>query len=229
MMRKLLWCMLLVPVVFMAGCASAEGTIRAGYDFSKLDRLAVVQVTGAVGGEGANTVADLLGAEFMARGYTMVERQNVQALLTEHNFQASNVTTKEGAVQAGQILNVRGLVVVNVNEFNENISLTARIIDAEDGGWAWTASGEGTTGRTLLTIAGAAVGAIAGAATFGHYGHHHHHYYGGTGTLVGAAAGGALGGVGGYAIAPKQLSQTRKIIKKMCDTLPPRGPVWTAG
>jgi len=222
MMRKLLWCVLLVPVVFLAGCASATGTITPGYDFSKLDRLAVVQVTGPVGGEGATTIGNLFAEGLTSRGYRMIERQEMQRLLAEGNFQASNVTTKEGAVQAGQILNVRGLVVVNVDEFNESISFTARIVDAETGEVAWIGSGEGTTGRTLLTIAGAAVGAMAGAATFGHYGHHHHHYYGGAGTLVGAAAGGALGGVGGYAIAPKQLSQTRKIIKKMCDTLPPR-------
>ncbi len=221
MVSKLLLCMLLVPVALLAGCASAEGTIKAGYDFSKLDRLAVVQVTGPVGAEGANTIGDLLGTELTARGYTMVERQNIQALLAEHNFQASNVATKEGAVQAGKILNVRGLVVVNVSEFGEDISLTAKIIDAETGEWVWMASGEGTTARTPLTIGGAALGAIAGAATFGHYRHHHHWHYGAE-TLVGAAAGGALGGVGGYVIAPKQLSQTRKIIKKMCDTLPPR-------
>jgi len=219
MTRQLLCCALLAPVFVLVGCASAEGVVRMGYDFSRIDKVAVVEVVGDVGGEAArNAIADMFAMELMKKGYLPVERKQVQALLAEQEFQASELTTDAGAVAAGRILNVPAVLIINVPKFGENISMTAKMIDVQDGAWVWTAEGHGTTGRTLATVGGAALGAAAGGAAGYEYFDDHR----GLGTVVGATTGGALGGVAGHALTPKQISQAKKIIRKMCRTLPTR-------
>jgi len=219
-MRRAFRCLLAgVTVVTLIGCSSAESVLRSGYDFSRIEKLAVVEVAGDFGGEAAkNQIADFFAMELMRKGYLVIERKQVQAILAEQQFQRSDLTTDEGAAAAGRILNVPAVLVVNVPEFGENISITAKMLDVEDGGMIWMASGKGTTGRTLATVGGAAVGVVAGAAA-GHELDRHHHI---GGAVLGGAAGGGLGGAAGYALAPQAASQAKRIIAKMCRGLPPR-------
>jgi hypothetical protein len=134
----------------------------------------------------------------LRKDYTPIERAQVQALLKEQEFQASDLTTDEGAARAGQILNVPVVLVVNIPDFGEQMSMTAKMIDVEDGSVLWAGSGVGRTGRTLL------FGSDSDDKTKGGIG------------------GGVLGGVAGEALAPQQAKQVYEIIKKMCQSLPYR-------
>jgi len=153
--------------------------------------------------------------ELLKKGYTPVERAQVQSLLKEHEFQASDLASDEGVARAGQILNVPVVLVVNIPNFGEEMSMTAKMIDVENGSVLWLGSGSGRTGRTLATIAGAAGGAIAGVAVAG--GDR-------DSRTVGGIAGGVLGGVAGQALSPQKAQKAQEIIKKMCTTLPYRFP-----
>jgi hypothetical protein len=208
--------MLVIAILLIGGCSSGESYVKAGYDFAGLDKIAIVDVQGDVAGEAAkNQIADFFGMELMKKGYTPVERAQVQSLLKEHEFQASDLTTDEGAARAGRILNVPVVLVVNIPNFGEEISMTAKMLDVEDGTVLWMGSGLGSTGRTLATIAGAAGGAVAGVAIAG----------GETDDrTVGGIAGGVLGGVAGRALSPQKAQKAQEIIKKMCKSLPHRFP-----
>lgn len=217
-MRTVYICTLLAALI-VGGCSSGKGEsyLRADYDFSKVTKIAVIEVSGAVRGDAVkNQIGDFFSMELLKKGYTPVERAQVQALLKEQKFQASDVTTNEGAAKAGRILNVPAVMLVSIPTYKEEMNMTAKIIDVEDGSILWIGSGSGSTGKTFTTILGAAAGAAAGAAVAG----------GDTRDKVaGGVIGGVLGGVAGQALSPQQADQVKKIIKKVCAELPYRTPV----
>ena len=211
-MKALFITVLAAVVVIVGGCATGESFVRADYDFSKIDKVAVIDVLGDVRGEAAkNQIADFFTMQLLKKGYIPVERAQVKSILKEHEFQSKGLTLQENAVRAGRILNVSTVLVVNIPKFKEEISITAKLIDVEDGGVLWIGSGSGRTGRMLSTIAGAAIGAGAGATVAGE-----------DQQTVGAIVGGVLGGVAGQALTPQKADKTREIIKKLCRKLPPR-------
>lgn len=211
----------LAATLMISGCASQEGEsfVMAGYDFSQVTKVAVLSPTGDVYNTAVkNQIANMFQMELMRKGYACVERTEIQRLLKEQEFQASSVTTAESAAQAGRILNVPVVMMVAVPEFEEKISVTAKMVRVEDGVILWIGDGSGSTGKTNSTILGAVVGAAAGAALGG----------GDSGDKVaGGVIGGVVGGLAGNAMAPAVEKQFKKIVReKVCKELPPRyGPV----
>ena len=211
-MRLICIVLLSAIVLVTSGCTTTESHARAGYDFSKLDKVAVISVEGVLRGEGAkNQLSDFMAMELLKKGYSPVERGQVQSLLKEHDFQTSSVTSNEDAARAGRILNVPAVIILNVPKFKEDMSMTIKLIDVEDGSILWIGSGTGSTGKTLSTIAGAAAGVAVGVAVSGD-----------DDALLGAVAGGVLGGVAGNALAPQQAKKAQDIIAKICEGLPLR-------
>jgi len=215
MMRRI--CLALsVTALLVGGCAASKGEsyVRLGYDFGKIEKVAVVQVSGAVRGEAVkDQIADFFNMELMKRGFVPVERSQIKALLQEQKFQASEVTTSTGAARAGQILNVPAIVLVNIPKYSDEMSITAKMIDVQDGSLLWAGSGFGRTGKGLSTFLGAALGVGAGATLAGGDSRD---------KLGGAIIGGVLGGVAGSAMSPQQAEQVQKVIKDVCEKLPAR-------
>ena len=207
--------LLSVGLLVVGGCAATgESYVREGFDFSNIDKVAIVEVSGAVYGEPAkNQISDFFAMELLKKGYVPVERAQVQALLKEQKFQASDITSPKGIAKAGRILNVSTVMLVNIPTYSEQMNMTAKMLDVEDASALWIGSGSGRTGKTLATIFGAAGGAAAGAEIAGDDS---------SSKTVGAIAGGVLGGVAGNALSPQQSEQVQKIIKKMCRNLPSR-------
>jgi hypothetical protein len=154
-----------------AGCATGKGEsyMAVGYDFTKLEKVAVLEVTGAVYGDAVkNQIGDFFAMEMLKRGFTVVERGQVQALLKEQKFEISGVTSDKDVAKAGQILNVPAVMLINIPDYKEEkMSMTAKIVNVEDATVLWLGSGSGSTGKTLSTILGAAAGAAAGAVIAG--------------------------------------------------------------
>jgi len=207
-----------LAVLVVSGCATGKGEsyVRAGYNFGALEKVAVVEVSGEVKGDAAkNQIADFFTMELLKRGYTPVERAQVQALLDEQDFQASDITSNEGAAQVGKIMNVPAVMLVSIPTCKENISMTAKMIDVEDGSVLWLGSGSGSTGKTGSTILGAVAGAVVGAVVAGGDSDDR---------VVGGVIGGVLGGIAGRALTPQQAEQVKKIIAKLCENMPSRFP-----
>jgi len=207
---KIIVNVLIIAVLFIGGCSSgrAESHSRAGFNFSMIDKVAIVVVEGAVKSELAkNQIADLFAMEFLKKGYAPVERAHVRALLEEQEFQASELTTVAGAAEAGKILNVPAVLIISIPHFGNEITMTAKLVDIQDGTILWLGSGSGKTGRFL------GLGSVWGAdAAVGSE----------ESELFGGVAGGMLGSVAGSALSPQETKQAQKIIKRMCKTLPSR-------
>lgn len=198
--------------IFAAGCTSSEGHFRQDYDYSTVQKIAVIDVIGPVGGEAArNQIADFFSMELLKKGYSPIERAQVHILLKEQEFQASAVTSAEDAARAGQVLNVPVALIINVPKFGEDIQMTAKMVDVEDGSVLWMSSGQGKGGKTLGTIFGAAAGAVVGYTASGK-----------DDRVLGTVAGGVLGGAAGNLLTPDEAQKVQEIAKKMCQTLPPR-------
>jgi hypothetical protein len=208
-----------LSALMVAGCASSksESYAMAGYDFSKLDKVAIIQVTGSVYADAVkNKMIDMFTGELIKRGYTVVERANVQTLLKEQQFQSSGVTSDQNAAKAGRILNVPAVVTINVPKYKDDkMEVTAKLIEVETGAILWIGSGSGSTNKGLATVGGAVLGAAAGAVLAGGSS---------SDRVLGAVAGGAIGGVAGYALTPEQETQVRKVIADVCKELPYKLP-----
>ena len=197
--------MLVIAVLLIGGCYSGRGESfsRVGYDFSMLDKVAIVAVEGAVKSEPAkNQIAELFAMEFLKKGFAPVERTQVKALLEEQQLQASDLITEAGAAEVGKILNVPAVLIINIPHFGDEISITAKMVDIEDGTILWLGSGSSKTGRLLSTLS---FGALGGGAA---------------GSEEDELFGGVLGGAAGYVLSPQETEQARRIIRRMCRTLP---------
>lgn len=192
-MRTALFCTLAVGAMLSGGCSSGESYVKAGYDFARVDKVAVVGVLGVLKAEASkDEVADLFLTELRKKRYSPLERAEVWSLLKEQKFQASDLTTQEGAARAGQILNVSTVLVVNIPECGEQISMAARMIDVETAGVVWMGSGIASTGGTLSAIFGAFTGGSPG------------------------------GGAAGSGLSLQEARKAREIVKEMCKSLPSR-------
>jgi len=217
-MKIVVVCAVVIAVMLIGGCSSGESYVKAGYDFTRLDKIAIVDVQGDISGEPAkNQIADFFGMELLKKGFEPVERAQVQTLLKEQQFQTSGLTSQDGAAKAGRILNVPAVLVVNIPNFGEQMSMTAKMIDVENAGILWMGSGSGKTQKTLSTIFGAAAGAGAGAAAGAAVG-------GKDSTVIGGVAGGVLGGVAGHELSAQKAEKAQQVIKKICKGLPGKLP-----
>jgi hypothetical protein len=186
-----------------------ESSYRAGYDFSKVDKVAIVAVEGAVKSEPVkNQIAEFFAMELLKKGYAPIGRTHVKTLLKEQESLSEDLIDVEGAAQMGKLLQVPAVLVVNVPYYSEEISMTAVMIDVEDGSFLWIGSDSGRTEGTISTFfrTGADTDAIAGGQdeqTFGDI------------------IGGQLA-IPEQALAPGEAKKVQRLVQSMCRSLPPK-------
>ena len=213
--RKMRRLIVFLPVlVVVTGCATGSSFVKPGYDFSTLNKVALVEVSGANNREVVqNEIADLFAMELLKRGFDVVERTQVEKILKEQGFQTSGATSALDPTEMGRILNVDAIVIVNVSELGEHISMTAKMTDVETGSILWIGEGTGKVTSGVGALTGALIGAGAGAAIG-------HQVKVGTGTTVGAIGGGLAGGIAGHALEPTLARAFRKVVKKVARGMP---------
>jgi len=206
---------LATSALFIGGCATGKSTARLDYNFSEVYKIAVVDVLGPLGNEGAkNQLADIVSMQLLQKGYAPIERAQVVTILNEQKFQVDNSSTPEDqAVKAGKIMNVPTVIIVNVTEFDEDISMSIKMLDVQDGSILWVGSGSGTHNKWFGTILGAAAGATGGIFLGGNSN---------SGKVVGGVIGGVAGGVVGNMLTPQQAKAAEEIVEKICKDMPTR-------
>ena len=193
---------LLMALLFVGGCGSgrAESHFRAGYNFSMLDSVAVVAVEGALQSELVkNQIAEFFEMELLKKGYAPKEWTNVAAALKEEEVEASDLDTQEGVAEAGDVINVPAILIVNIPHFGDEIFINAKMVDVADGSVLWIGSGTSSTGGLFDFGGGAQESA-----------------------LFGGVPGGVIGEVPTYALSPQEAERIQRLIRRMCSTLPSR-------
>jgi hypothetical protein len=145
-MRNLAVVVVVITLCLMPGCRSGNGGgesfIRAGFDFSTVDVVAVVDVGGAIESENIkDQIADSFLKQMLKKGYGPVGRQLVKRQLSESNVQIQDLKGEAYAVEAGRILKVPAVLIIDVPNFGEETSITAKIIEVNTGSALWIGSG----------------------------------------------------------------------------------------
>ena len=76
-------------LLVIAGCGSQRGESVTSVNFnaSKYEKVAIVDVAGAVYGEGIKgQISDLFTMELVRKGYSVIERARIQKLIEEQKF-----------------------------------------------------------------------------------------------------------------------------------------------
>ena len=209
---------LLMAIVVAVGCASVSGSgeYNRSYDFTGIERTAVISVDGIGGQANRDQVAAMFNQALLGLGYSPVERSRINTVLEEQDFSRSQITTTEGAARAGRILNVNTVVLVNVPEFGDNMSMTAQMIDVEDGAIVWSASGSARTGADMTRRSGQLLGAVGGAIIGSEVGGDS------TGAVAGGVGGAIGGGIAGDALSRQRQEQSAVLVDQLTRSLPAR-------
>ena len=150
-MRKYIY-VSLISALLAGGCISGTGSYRSSYDFSSIDKVAIVAVEGEVTSESSqNDIAYFFAMELLDKGYSPIMlsqvRAKTRAIMEELQV---DLTQPEAYADLGKALNVPAILVVDIPYYNEEISITARLIDVRDGSILWMDRKSGKTGRSPL-------------------------------------------------------------------------------
>jgi hypothetical protein len=209
---------LLAVLVLLSACASVSGSgdYNRTYDFSAIERTAVVSVDGIGGDAARDQIASMYNQALLGLGYSPIERSQIDQVLEEQDFSRSQVTTASGAAEVGRILNVDSVVLVNLPAFGETMSMSAQMVDVTDGTILWSASGTARTGADMTRRAGQLLGAIGGGILGAEIGDDS------TGAVVGGVGGAVGGDIIGEALSKQRQEQAAVLIDRLTLTLPAR-------
>jgi len=149
-MKTIVVVILLASLVLEGGCSPAQEYVRAGFDFARIDRVAVVGVHGDIENPTvANQIAEYFAAELREKGYVPLGLSDARKQLASQRFSQDEFARPGGAVRAGLILDVPAVLTVEVPNAGEQMSISAKLINVETGGVLWMGS---ATGRPRMTI-----------------------------------------------------------------------------
>ena len=123
--RMLVGSLAVAALTVLAGGARAEGATNiAILDFKPNN----------VSAGDAAVVSDFVRAAFVRSGtYTVVDKANMERILSEQAFQQTGCTSSDCAVKLGKLLNVKKMVVGNYALAGPVRFLTAQLVDVESG------------------------------------------------------------------------------------------------
>ena len=201
---KIVLNILLIAVLLICGCRSQqESSFRAGYDFSGVNKVAIVSVEGAVSSEAAkDEIADFFSIELLEKGYAPMGRAQVRASLAEQEVvdEITDLTTPEGAVAAGMALDVPAVLTIRIPHFGDEVSISVTMIDVEDRSILWLATGTGGGGGGFSMFRSKS----GGNKDEG---------------LLGPLMGDVMGSTD-QPLSPEDAERAQRIVKKMCRSLP---------
>jgi hypothetical protein len=108
--------MILVAIGF-SSCAVPQASVNPNFSAEKYNRVAIVAVAEQpdINPGVLRRMEDEFEMGIMKKGYSVVSRSDVERVMKEISFQNSGLTDSRGACQIGKVLNVRGIVLVSVN------------------------------------------------------------------------------------------------------------------
>jgi hypothetical protein len=201
---------LLAGVLLIGGCSTPrqESSARVGYDFSGVEKVAVVAVEGTIKSETAkDQIAEFFAIELLEHGYAPIGRPQVRRLLSRRAAEvnepvSTDLSHPEEAVEIGLALKAPAVLTINVPHFGDTISITATMIDVEDGSILWIAhsSGHGASGGSGFF----GLGAEGGPQD----------------DLLSGPPSGPIGPTSGLPLSPEEAKRVQAVIKDVCRTLP---------
>jgi len=142
-MKMLNYLLLLALVMGLVGCSSyyttpANSYLRVGYDLSQVDQVGMMSVFGAVqSGVIRKQIEDAFTAQILQKGYAPVVSEFLTSQLVQIQFDGADMPPEVFAIEAGRALDYATMLIINVPNFSDEISVTARLLDVESGTVIW--------------------------------------------------------------------------------------------
>lgn len=145
-----------LSVVLMSSMPAAAETTRetvAVMDFQAINAPA----------SEASVLSEFVRSAVIQSGvYTVVDKKNMDKLLSEQAFQQTGCTSDECAVKLGRVLNVRKMIVGSYSQMGDTRFLTSRLVDVETGKIEASAKEKGFTPGDADTAAERMVSSLIG-------------------------------------------------------------------
>jgi len=94
----------------------------------------------------AAVIADMLRSELVKGGrFNIIEKQNMEKILSEQAFQQSGCTSEECAVKIGKLLNVHRMIVGSFGKLMDKYFVSLRVVNVETGAVVFADSAKGRT------------------------------------------------------------------------------------
>lgn len=195
---------LLIPALLAVACSGpkVEETLRADFDASRYQRVAVV---GTTSGGSTQALVDEFLLRMLGKGIDVVDSSTADAAAQKLGLGESSFGSAGHRAKVGRELDVQGMLVINYASDGKLVLVNAKLFDVESGDLAWMGSGEGTVNAGMAGVAGAVVGAGIG------------YKLGGGG---GAAVGGIVTGRAAGELAPKALETAKEVVNMLVGKLP---------
>lgn len=199
----------LALLVLTAGCSStmtSESFVRSGYNFSKIDNVAVIDVVGAVTSETAKgQIADEFSKQLLQKGYAPVQRDYILRLIKDTGYSDEDLSPEAYAIEVGRMLGYQYVLIVSIPYFDQEASITGKILETQDGSALWIASGS--------TEMGLAEAGDLGSDPFGN-------------SLFGQTPQPMDTMVDNSPLSSEQRKAISKLVTRMCESLPDRTQAW---
>jgi len=148
--------LVLLASVLLSSCGVESVVVKPGYDFKKIKRVAVLEFRDSAYYPNSGSMVSQLFVKYLLKtGYNVIERDEIDALLKEHQLSLAGALNPEQVKQFGKICGVDAIItgsipmVVPERDFYEagnprfiaaQVGVTCRMIDVETGEVLWAAS-----------------------------------------------------------------------------------------
>lgn len=133
-----------VPVPVRMGGYSSGATAKLSINPGS--NIAVLSLSSqSVSDAEASIASHLLRTEIVTLGsnfYNVLDREHIDKVMSEHAFAATGVTSPEGAVNLGKMLNAQKVITGSLSKIMDTYFLTVNMIDVETGKIDSAASGD---------------------------------------------------------------------------------------
>lgn len=151
----------LILILFLTGCASTHSYTKPGVDFSNYEKIAIIKLDCSINQAVGQEVSDIVALEFIKKGYNVLERSQIKAVIDEEVLAMAGLT--ESNKKLLQLSGVNAIVVGSVSRYdchpsiapifymgmllgvmNTNTcfaSLSLKLLDCKTGEIIWTANG----------------------------------------------------------------------------------------
>ena len=143
-------------ITFLTSCGGTTSVVmKQGYDFSKIKRIAVIEFRDSPNYPNSGSIVSQLFAKYLLlAGYNIIERDQLDAILKEHNLQLTNLMDPETMTQfrlSGIDAIVTGSIPMVVPQQNfydagnprfiaAEVGVTVRMISVQTGEVLWIGS-----------------------------------------------------------------------------------------
>ena len=152
----------------VSSCGFDSVAVKKDYDFKKIKRVAVLDFQDAAGYyNSGSTVSGMFTKYILKAGFSVVERDQLQSILKEHQLFMDGVINPDQVKEFGRLSGVDALIAGSVSElipernFYDNgyprfiaaqVAVACRMIDIETGEILWVASDsyDGTNTQTAF-------------------------------------------------------------------------------